>query len=87
MKLSFIQNIIKKYKRDFNLNSNVYFKILIGFITIIIISLFLPSYKSIDSNFEIGTIWSNEDLIAPFSFPIYKDESEYELEKRKQKNQ
>ena len=42
----------------------------------------LPSYKSIESNYEVGAIWSSEDLIAPFSFPVYKDEKEYEQEKQ-----
>lgn len=40
----------------------------------------LPSYKNIETNYEVGTIWSTEDLIAPFTFPVYKDEKEYEQE-------
>ncbi len=46
-----------------------------------VISFLLPSYKNIDTDYEIGTIWTSEDLIAPFSFPIYKDDREYEKEK------
>jgi hypothetical protein len=65
---------------DFDKNFNL--KILIGIITIVLISLLLPSYKSIDTDYEIGTIWSSEDLIAPFSFPIYRDEVDYEKEKK-----
>ncbi|MCE1164063.1 MAG: hypothetical protein LWX07_01520, partial [Bacteroidetes bacterium] len=59
---------------------NVYVKLLIAVVTIVIISLLLPSYKNIDSNVDVGTIWSNEDLIAPFTFPIYKDEADLETE-------
>ncbi|MBK8551478.1 MAG: HDIG domain-containing protein [Ignavibacteria bacterium] len=44
--------------------------------------MMLPSYKSIETNYEVGAIWSSEDLIAPFSFPVYKDEKEYEQEKQ-----
>lgn len=65
---------------DFDKNFNI--KILIGIITILLISLLLPSYKTIDTDYEIGTIWSSEDLIAPFSFPIYRDEFDYEQEKK-----
>ncbi len=57
-------------------------KAVIGLITVIVISLLLPSYKNIETDFEVGTIWSTEDLIAPFTFPIYKDESLYLLEKK-----
>jgi putative nucleotidyltransferase with HDIG domain len=56
-------------------------KIAIGLITLILISLMLPSYKSIDTEYEVGTVWSSEDLIAPFSFPIYRDDKEYDAEK------
>ena len=56
-------------------------KIGVGVITWFIIILLLPSYKSIDTQYEIGTIWSNEDLIAPFTFPVYKDDMDYQAEK------
>jgi len=67
--------------KEFDLKSNSYIKLLIGGITVIITSFLLPSYKEVDVNYEIGTVWNNEDLIAPFSFPIYRDEAEYEQEK------
>jgi len=57
-------------------------KLLISVITILMLFLMLPSYKSIETNYEVGAIWSSEDLIAPFSFPVYKDEKEYEQEKQ-----
>lgn len=59
-----------------------FIRIALAVITIIIISLFLPSYKNIESNIEIGTIWSSEDLIATFTFPIYKNDEQLELEKK-----
>jgi cyclic-di-AMP phosphodiesterase PgpH len=77
-----IKNKIRASKEDGNLNENMLVKVFIGLITLIVISLFLPNYKNIDSDIEIGTVWSNEDLIAPFSFPIYRDENEYETEKK-----
>ena len=57
-------------------------KLLVSVITILILFIMLPSYKSIETNYEVGAIWSAEDLIAPFSFPVYKDEKEYEQEKQ-----
>ncbi len=75
------QDYFKKLKVS-QPEKNIYVKILIAVVTIVIISLMLPSYKNIDANIEVGTIWSNEDLIAPFSFPIYKDEADLESEKK-----
>lgn len=77
-----IKNKIKTSREEVNLNENLLIKTFIGIITLIIISFFLPNYKSIDTDIEIGTVWSSEDLIAPFSFPIYRDENEYEKEKK-----
>jgi cyclic-di-AMP phosphodiesterase PgpH len=77
-----IRSKIKPSKEEINLNENLLLKVLIGLVTVISISLLLPNYKSIDTDIEIGTVWSSEDLIAPFSFPIYRDEYEYEKEKR-----
>jgi cyclic-di-AMP phosphodiesterase PgpH len=62
--------------------TNINVKVTLAVVTVIIISLFLPSYKNIDTNFEVGTIWSNEDLIATFTFPIYKNDDVLEKEKK-----
>lgn len=77
-----IKNNLGTDKSNVNLNKNLLVKALIGLVTIITISFLLPNYKTIDADIEIGTVWSNEDLIAPFSFPIYRDEQEYENEKK-----
>ncbi len=44
-------------------------------------ALLFPSGESIESDYHTGTIWTDKDLIAPFSFPIYKEEREYEQER------
>lgn len=67
-------------KSKTNLNENSGVKLGIGLVTLFIIILLLPSYKDIDTEFEVGTIWVSDDLIAPFSFPIYRADQEYELE-------
>lgn len=46
-----------------------------------LIVLLFPSGESIESDYRVGMIWTNKDLIAPFSFPIYKEEREYEQER------
>ncbi|MBI5403588.1 MAG: HDIG domain-containing protein [Ignavibacteriae bacterium] len=84
MKLIFrkIQNKLEGNKDDVKLNENILIKVFIGLITLVSISLFLPNYKSIETDIEVGTVWSSEDLIAPFSFPIYRDENEFNKEKK-----
>ncbi len=48
-------------------------KTLIFLVTTIVIVLMFPKGESLDFQVSEGTIWTNEDLIAPFSFPILKD--------------
>ncbi|MBN1633304.1 MAG: HDIG domain-containing protein [Ignavibacteria bacterium] len=78
---SFIKDIFRS-KESYNLKSGKLIKLLIGIITVFILSLLLPSYQSMDVEFELGSVWNKEDLIAPFSFPVYKDDKEYEMEKK-----
>ena len=52
-------------------------KIIIALLTIILIVLMFPKGESIESEVTEGTIWTNDDLIAPFSFPIIKDKAVY----------
>jgi hypothetical protein len=46
-----------------------------------------PKYETIETDYTVGMVWSKEDLIAPFSFPVYKSESVYknEVEEAKSK--
>lgn len=55
-------------------------KILIFTITTLFIVLMFPKGESLDIQVSEGTIWTQEDLIAPFSFPILKDAEIYERE-------
>ncbi len=62
-------------------------KFLIGILTALVITAMFPHHESFDSEYSVGMIWAKEDLIAPFSFPIYKSEQVYtkEVEEAKSK--
>ncbi|KXK04658.1 MAG: HD superfamily membrane-associated hydrolase [Chlorobi bacterium OLB4] len=76
-----------KLKSNPNLKGSSIFKAGVGILTVFIIILLLPGHHNIDVKFEVGTIWVDEDLIAPFSFPIYRDESEYLADREKVKQE
>jgi len=59
-----IQQDIKKRKRG------ILLKLLLGFVTVIIIVIMFPKGESIEFEISEGAIWLYSDLIAPFSFPI-----------------
>ncbi|NLK16306.1 MAG: HDIG domain-containing protein [Bacteroidales bacterium] len=54
--------------------------VLIAITTVIIFAL-LPSERSFRYEFREGAPWFDEDLIAPFNFPIYKTEAELKRER------
>ena len=69
-----------KIKKNIDFKTNKSIRFIIGFLTVIIITAMFPQYESIEADYTIGSIWSKEDLIAPFSFPIYKSEPVYKYE-------
>ncbi len=50
-------------------------------------ALMFPRGESIDLDYKVGAVWAKKDLIAPFSFPIYRDDREYaaDVERAKKK--
>ncbi len=76
-----LKKFYERFKKQ-NFKTSNSSKFLIALVTTILLFLMLPSYNTVESNYEVGAIWSSEDLIAPFSFPVYKDEKEYEQEKQ-----
>lgn len=69
---------LRKNKNEFK--SDKAAKFFIAFITIVLITAMFPRYETIETDYVTGMVWSKEDLIAPFSFPVYKSESVYNKE-------
>ncbi|MBN8586402.1 MAG: HDIG domain-containing protein [Ignavibacteria bacterium] len=69
---------LSKNKTDFKTDKTV--KFFIAFITVILITAMFPKTETIETDYMTGMVWSKEDLIAPFSFPVYKSESVYRKE-------
>jgi cyclic-di-AMP phosphodiesterase PgpH len=64
------------------MRESIAIKIIIG-IFLIIIGIFLfPHPEQVEFNTNIGTMWVDKDVIAQFSFPVYKDLRQYERERQ-----
>ena len=57
-----------------------FIKVLILAALLIAMTFLAPTQNQLNLHYEVGTIWTHEDVIAPFSFPIYKDPVEYNKE-------
>jgi len=56
---------------------NVVAKFAIGLTLAVVLAFLFPRGEAIELNYKVGGIWAQKDLIAPFSFPILRDEREY----------
>lgn len=63
---------------DFEKSMTVKILLLVGLV--LAVTLLAPSQNQLKIHYDVGTIWTHEDVIAPFSFPIYKDPAEYKRE-------
>lgn len=60
---------------------NLTAKWLIFVALVALIALMFPQGLSVESDYSVGIIWTESDMYAPFAFPIYKNEREYERER------
>ncbi len=63
------------------LRSSLRIKLIIVFITLVLVVLMFPQGESIESEVTVGSIWIRDDLIASTTFEILKDPKQYEEEK------
>jgi hypothetical protein len=52
-------------------------KLAIGILLVFLLALMFPRAESLQLEYKVGAIWAQKDLIAPFSFPILREEKDY----------
>ena len=52
-------------------------------LTFAIAALFPAAHRTVLSGYSVGSLWTSEDVTAPFSYPIYKDIARYRQDVRK----
>lgn len=67
-------------KEENSIRNNPKIGLILVFAAVIIIVLMFPKGESIESEVSVGSVWTKDDLIAPFSFPVYKDPIVYKKE-------
>ncbi|MBI4536054.1 MAG: HDIG domain-containing protein [Ignavibacteriae bacterium] len=69
-----------KTVRRVHIPRDVAYKAAIVLPLIVLLGLMFPKGEAIELDYKVGAVWAQKDLIAPFSFPIYRDEREYQME-------
>jgi putative nucleotidyltransferase with HDIG domain len=65
-----------------HLNQSIVLRIVIGTLLVVFTVLMFPHGESIEFNYAVGSVWTESDLIAPFSYAIHKEIRLYEKELR-----
>jgi putative nucleotidyltransferase with HDIG domain len=65
------------FLRTIKVSGDIITKVLILLIIAGSLVFMFPREESIDLDNKVGSVWVKEELIAPFSFPIYRDDREY----------
>jgi cyclic-di-AMP phosphodiesterase PgpH len=59
------------------LSKQLVIRIAIAVALIASLSYMFPRGEAIELDYKVGAVWARKDLIAPFSFPVYRDERDY----------
>ena len=71
---------MKPFKVRFRAYKSLIYNVILFIISAGIIFFFLPSERKFKYEYRQGAPWFNDDLIAPFSFPVYKTQDELKSE-------
>jgi len=65
------------------IRENKYIRIGLFVAFLVSVAALFPRSKISSLNFEVGTTWYHQDLVAPFAFAIQKNKADYEREQEK----
>jgi putative nucleotidyltransferase with HDIG domain len=76
-------NILRKMKEIISrsFEDNPYVKSGIGLLMVVLVLMMFPHPESLEYGYIVGSVWTDKDLVAPFSFPIYRDLRDYEKDR------
>ncbi|HQJ75947.1 MAG TPA: HDIG domain-containing protein [Bacteroidota bacterium] len=83
--LKIFQYLDNKLNSEEFKNNKIFSLIILALLIFLIVSMF-PVGKSIEYEYNLGAIWTYDDLIASFTFPIFRDEADYKSEVEKVEN-
>ncbi len=44
---------------------------------VVLLAMMFPRGESVELEYKVGAVWAQKDLIAPFSFPVFRDDHDY----------
>lgn len=66
------------YLRGLRLSRELATKLTLALGLVVLVGLLFPRGEAIEAEYRVGGLWPQNDLYAPFSFPILRDPAEYQ---------
>jgi len=66
--------------QSIDLSQDIVVKVSLAAGLVFMLALMFPRGEAIELDYKVGAVWAQKDLIAPFSFPVNRDEREYAAE-------
>ncbi len=63
--------------RRWRVRGELLVKVVLGILLVVLLALMFPRAESLKLEYKLGAVWAQKDLIAPFSFPILREEKDY----------
>ena len=70
-------NMVPEFLRGVRISMQTATKLLIALVLIGTMALLFPRGESLELEYKVGGVWAQKDLIAPFPFPVFREEREY----------
>lgn len=67
----------KSLLTHFAVPSDMALRVVIASLLVVVLASLFPRGEEIDVDYKVGAVWSQKDLIAPFSFALLREESAY----------
>ncbi|MDY0161540.1 MAG: hypothetical protein RBR64_09370, partial [Bacteroidales bacterium] len=68
-------------KKSANNKLRIIYAIIVFIVAMVLVFFMFPKEKKFAYDFEKGSPWLHDNLIAPFDFPVYKSQDEIQMEK------
>ena len=72
------RGLISRYVKRVHVSWGTIGRLTIGLVLVCLLALMFPRGESVDLEYKVGSVWAQRDLIAPFSFPVFRDDREYQ---------
>ncbi len=69
---------LMKLLQKLKISADIAIKAVLAAGLVIVIASMFPRGESLELEFRVGAIWAQKDLIAPFLFPVMREEKEYQ---------